>query len=195
MRINIRFDDTLTIASPGLADGLCAIATALNRIAVAQERIATAMEPTLARKATSVALSNIQAEPLASPPEEPMSQFKIGLEGCKAKLVFNGKIDGEPTLSVVGSSAVMTADPKVEVTTPDTTDPSHFVDTEVTLHFKNDGTLPAGVFGVTGSAQADDPETGDVEMVPIDFPEVGEYIPQTQAKANTVSLSTESEPL
>ena len=121
-----------------------------------------------------------------------MSQFHIGVEGCKATLIFNGPIDGEPNLTGTGVGT-MTADPKVEV--PTVADPT-LIETKVYLHFRNEAGGTPGAFGVIGSVDADDPTTpGEMEAILIDFPAVGEWIPPAQAKANAVSLATEVEPV
>lgn len=145
--------------------------------------------------ATTVRIT-VESEPLGhfAPPstkENEMSQFHIGVEGCKATLVFNGPIDGEPSVSVTGQGT-MTADLKVEV--PTAADPT-LVETKVVLHFRNATGGAPGNFGVLGTAVADNPATADQEIVTIDFPVVGEWIMPAQAKATSVSLATEVEPV
>jgi hypothetical protein len=118
-----------------------------------------------------------------------MAQYHFGVEGFKATLLFNGPIDGEPTVTSVGVGT-MTQDPKVEQ--PTAADPTK-VETLVALHFRSD---VAGFAGISGSALADDPNTPDTqETVVIDFAQVAEWISPAQTKANTVSISTEVEPL
>jgi hypothetical protein len=118
-----------------------------------------------------------------------MAQFHFGVEGCKATLLFNGPIDGEPTVTSTGVGT-MTQDPKVE--TPTAADPN-LVETRVDLHFRS---TVAGFMSITGTATADDPATPDtVETIAIDFPNFAEWIAPTQPKANAVSLTAVVEPL
>jgi hypothetical protein len=181
------------LTNRSLVESVTDVTFELDRVATVLETI---YQSTLPKKATSVSLSNVKTEPLVAPPIEeiPVMQFHIGSEGCKATLVFNGKIDGEPTLAGTGV-ATMTQDPKVEVMSEDTGDDPSFVQTEVNLHFKAFSGSTPGFFGVSGSAISDDPNTPTQEVITVDFPQVGEYISPTQAKATSVSLKTEVEPL
>jgi hypothetical protein len=85
----------------------------------------------------------------------------------------------------------MTQDPKIEQ--PSADDPSKN-ETLVNCHFRNSDPTATGVVSVHVMATVDDPDTPDVETID-QLLQAAEWIPPTQAKATSVTLSTSSEPV
>lgn len=144
------------------------------------------------KKATRVTVSTRREPPSSPQGETEMDQYHVSIDGFAADLLFNGPIDGEPTISNIGVGTV-TQDFKVErpVLDENGNPVADKIETVVTCHFRSDS---PGMAGISGSAVVDKPETeNETETLSFTFAEVAQWIPQAQAKATTVTISTRPE--